>query len=119
MTLAWKDGNQVNREKMPCARLNAVVLGVQVLFGVGCATTMLPGAEQVRVATASQKEQLCESIKIISVERRLGPNKPRNAMNKALNAVATAGGNGIYVVSTSTDWAEGASITAEALRCRW
>jgi hypothetical protein len=48
MTLAWKDGNQVNREKMPCARLNAVVLGVQVLFGVGCATTMLPGAEQVR-----------------------------------------------------------------------
>lgn len=86
---------------------------------VGCATELAAGASQVRVATAAQKEQLCESIKIVSVEQRVGPGKPANAMNKALNAVAAVGGNGIYVISTSMDWAEGASVTAEALRCRW
>jgi hypothetical protein len=88
-------------------------------FATSCATTLQPGGDKVRIATASQKETLCESIKLISVEQRLGPNKPGNAMNKALNEVAAAGGNGIYIVSTSTDWAEGASVTAEALRCRW
>jgi hypothetical protein len=85
----------------------------------GCATSLQPGAETVRVATAAQKEKLCESIKVISVEQRVGPNKPRNAMNKALNGVAAAGGNGIFVISSSTDWAEGASVTAEALKCQW
>jgi hypothetical protein len=85
----------------------------------GCAISLQPGAETVRVATAAQKEKLCDSIKVISVEQRVGPNKPRNAMNKALNEVAATGGNGIFVISSSTDWAEGASVTAEALKCRW
>lgn len=94
-------------------------LVVPALVLSGCATTLQPGAESVRVATAAQKEHQCEPLKVISVEQRTGPNKPGNAMNKALNAVAAAGGNGIYVISTSADWAEGASVTAEALRCRW
>ncbi len=38
-------------------------------------------------------------------------------MNKALNEVVARGGNGINVVSNSVDWAEGAAVTAEALRC--
>jgi hypothetical protein len=97
-----------------------IVFAAWLIFGAsGCATTLQAGADQVRVATAAQKEQLCQPIKIISVEQRVGPNKPGNAMSKALNAVAAAGGNGIYVISTSTDWAEGASVTAEALRCKW
>lgn len=96
-----------------------VVVGSFVFVVSGCATALQPGAVTVRVATAAQKEKLCESIKVISVEQRVGPNKPRNAMNKALNEVAAAGGNGIFVISTSTDWAEGASVTAEALKCHW
>ena len=99
--------------------LMVVIVSVLIIAISGCATSLQPGAEVVRVATAAQKEKLCESIKVISVEQRVGPNKPRNAMNKALNEVAAAGGNGIFVISTSTDWAEGASITAEALKCRW
>jgi Protein of unknown function (DUF4236) len=95
------------------------IVAAFIINAIGCATTVAPGAETVRVATAAQKEKLCESIKVISVEQRLGPNKPGNAMTKALNAVAAAGGNGIYIISTSTDWADGASVTAEALRCRW
>ena len=101
------------------ARLWRAWLWILVLAVAGCATSLHPGAETVRVATAAQKEKLCESIKVISVEQRVGPNKPRNAMNKALNEVAAAGGNGIFVISSSTDWAEGASVTAEALKCQW
>ena len=48
-----------------------------------------------------------------------GPNKPSNAMNKAINEVARKGGNGIFVVSSNLDWAEGASVTAEALQCKF
>ena len=97
-----------------------IPIGSALLVAIpGCATSLQQGAESVRVATAAQKDKLCESIKVISVEQRVGPNKPRNALNKALNEVAAAGGNGIFVISASTDWAEGASVIAEALKCRW
>ena len=86
---------------------------------VGCATTLDVGAEKVQVVTANQKERSCQSLGVVSTEQRVGPNKPSNAMNKALNAVARKGGNGIFVVSTNLDWAEGASVTAEALECRF
>lgn len=87
-----------------------------VVLMSGCATTLDPGADKVRIVTAQQKER-CESLGVLSVDQRTGPNKPANAMNKALNEVLKRGGNGLYVVSTSTDWAEGASVTGEAMRC--
>lgn len=90
-----------------------------ILFIAGCATSLDFGAEKVQVVTANQKERLCQSLGVVSTEQRVGPNKPSNAMNKALNEVARKGGNGIYVVSSNTDWAEGASVTAEALRCNF
>jgi hypothetical protein len=40
-------------------------------------------------------------------------------MNKALNEVAKKGGNGIFILSNNLDWAEGASVTAEALSCKY
>lgn len=92
-------------------------IGVCCLLAVaGCATQISPEASRVRVVTAEQKAQ-CQPLGVISTEQRLGPNKPGNAMNKALNAVAERGGNGIYVVSSNVDWAEGASVVAEALKC--
>jgi hypothetical protein len=89
------------------------------LFVGGCATQLESSADKVQVVTVSQKEQLCKSLGIVSTEQRVGPNKPSNAMNKALNAVAKRGGNGIFIVSSNLDWAEGASVTAEALQCRF
>ena len=84
---------------------------------VGCATSLESGAEKVQIVTAAQKERSCQPLGIVSTEQRVGPNKPSNAMNKALNEVARRGGNGIFVVSSNLDWAEGASVTAEALKC--
>ena len=94
-------------------------LSVSMLLLSACATLLEPGASKVQVVTANQKEQLCKSLGVFSVEQRVGPNKPANAMNKALNEVLHRGGNGIYPVSNTVDWAEGASVTAEALQCRF
>ncbi len=88
-----------------------------LLVITGCATNILPDAERIQVVTSGQKEQKCQSLGIVSTEQRLGPNKPSNAMNKALNEVARKGGNGIFIVSNGLDWAEGASVTVEALKC--
>jgi len=98
-------------------RLNA---GVWIgAFAVGCATTLEPGAERVQIVTPAQKERQCTSLGIFTTDQRLGPNKPGNAMNKALNEVARRGGNGIFVVSNTMDLAEGATTTAEALKCQF
>lgn len=85
----------------------------------GCATQLDASAEKVQVVTGAQKERLCQSLGIVSTEQRVGPNKPGNAMNKAINEVARRGGNGLYIVSNNLDWAEGASVTAEALQCKF
>jgi len=82
----------------------------------GCAVALTEPAKEVRIVTAEQKAA-CRSLGVVSTEQRTGPNKPGNAMNKALNAAAERGGNGLYIVSSSVDWAEGASVVAEALRC--
>jgi hypothetical protein len=83
----------------------------------GCVTTLTDNAQRVKIVTANQKER-CETIKMVTFNQRLGPDKPGNAMKAVLNETAAVGGNGLYVVSTSTDWAEGASVVGEALRCK-
>ncbi|MFS2015035.1 hypothetical protein ACEN88_00470 [Massilia sp. CT11-108] len=82
----------------------------------GCATPLTDAAQKVQIVTAAQKEK-CQTIKLVTFNQRLGPDKPGNAMKSALNETAAAGGNAFYVVSTSSDWAEGASVVGEALRC--
>ena len=100
--------------------LGRKVLAILSVFWLaGCATSLESGAEKVQVVTAGQKERLCQSLGVVSTEQRVGPNKPSNAMNKAINEVARRGGNGIFVVSSNLDWAEGASVTAEALQCKF
>jgi hypothetical protein len=83
----------------------------------GCATPLTEAGHQVKIVTAAQKPG-CDTIKLITFNQRLGPDKPGNAIKSALNEAAAAGANGFYVVSTSTDWAEGASVVGEALRCK-
>lgn len=83
----------------------------------GCAASLTPEAEKLQLVTAAQKEK-CERVKLVTFNQRLGPDKPGNAMKGAMNEAAAAGANALYVVSTSTDWAEGASVVGEALKCK-
>lgn len=87
------------------------------LIVTGCAVPLTPEAEKVQLVTAAQKDR-CQPIKLITATQKLGPNKPGNALKSALNETAEAGGNGLYVVSSLNDWADGASVIGEALRCK-
>lgn len=84
-----------------------------------CATDVTPEGSKVRLVTANQKETICQPIKIVTVQKKLGPDKAGSAMHKAMNEVASVGGNGIFMVSSNLDWAEGASVVAEALSCKF
>lgn len=96
--------------------LKPILICATLALLAGCATSLTGAAEKVQIVTAAQKEK-CQTIKLVTFNQRLGPDKPGNAMRSALNEAAAAGGNAFYVVSTSSDWAEGASVVGEALRC--
>lgn len=97
--------------------MSKLILASVVISLAGCATPLTEAGQKVRIVTASQKAE-CGTIKLVTFNQRLGPDKPGNAMKSALNEAAAAGANGFFVVSTSTDWAEGASVVGEALRCK-
>ncbi|HEX5127138.1 MAG TPA: hypothetical protein VFW00_10400 [Rhodocyclaceae bacterium] len=82
-----------------------------------CATALEPGTEKIKVVTTQQIEHSCVSLGMISTEQKLGTNRPANAMNKAMNEIARRGGNGVHVIANNYDWAEGATVTVQALRC--
>jgi hypothetical protein len=82
-----------------------------------CATQMTSEGSKVELLTEQQASH-CEQVKVVTVNQRLGPDKPGNAMKRALNEAAAAGANGFYVVMNSTDWAEGASVVGKAMRCK-
>lgn len=96
--------------------MKTIVLAALVCLLAGCAVPLSKEAQSVRIVTASEKER-CDFIKLITFNQRLGPDKPGNAMKAALNETAAAGGDSFYMASNSTDWAEGASVVGEALRC--
>ena len=97
--------------------MNRTILALPAfLILAGCASTLTPEAEKIKLVSATQKKS-CERVKLVTFNQRLGPDKPGNAMKGALNEAAVAGANAFYVVSTSADWAEGASVVGEALRC--
>jgi hypothetical protein len=96
--------------------LKPVLICAALALLAGCATSLTDAGQKVQIVTAAQKEK-CQTIKLVTFNQRLGPDKPGNAMKSALNEAAAAGGNAFYVVSTSSDWAEGASVVGEALRC--
>ena len=70
----------------------------------------------MRVVTANQKER-CEFIKLVTVRVGLGPDKPGSALKKALNETAAVGGNSFYLISSTGDAIDGASVSGEALKC--
>jgi hypothetical protein len=93
------------------------LLGIVVFALVGCAATLTPDGEKVRVVSESQKERSCKFIKLISVKADLGPDKPGSALRLALNATAAVGGNGFFIITNTVHWIDGASVSGEALNC--
>lgn len=94
-----------------------ILLAVAASIGVGatgCATRLTEEATKVRVVTDRTG---CEFIKMITARRTLGQDKQGNALMEALNIVAAEGGNALYVVVSGIHWADGASVSGEALRC--
>lgn len=96
--------------------MKSLFLLVPVMLA-GCAVPLTPGAEKVQLVSAQQKEK-CQRVKLVTFNQRLGPDKPGNAMKSALNEAAAAGADSFFVVSSTMDWAEGASVVGEALRCK-
>ena len=89
-----------------------------ILLLAGCATNLTSEGEKVRVVTDDQKQDDCKFIKLISVRAGLGPDKPSSALKKALNEAGGVGANGFYVITNVVHWADGASVTGEALNCK-
>jgi hypothetical protein len=93
---------------------SALLLPVAAL--VGCATTLTPDGGKVRIVTERERPS-CKFVKIVTAHASLGPDKPGNALKEAMNEVAAAGGNGLFVITNTEQWADGASVAGEALNC--
>lgn len=82
----------------------------------GCASLTDEGAK-VRIVTAQEKPA-CQFVKLITVRAPLGPDKTGQALKKALNETAAAGGDSFFPVNINQDLFDGASASGEALKCR-
>jgi len=82
-----------------------------------CATKLTDQGSKIQLLASADQAAHCQQIKVISENQRTGPDKAGNATRRALNDAADAGANALYIVSSSVDWAEGASVVANAYRC--
>src|SRR3954470_4418044 len=95
-------------------KIVSVIVISATLFG--CATELTGSAKDIRIVSVDQKAK-CQFLGLITTEQRLGPDKSGNALKKAYNSAANRGANAIYIITSNNDWAEGASVTAEAYKC--
>ncbi len=109
--------HSIIRREEATERIATLAIASLLLFA--CATTTAPSVEWVQIVTAGQKERQCKSLGTFTINQRGGPDKSGVAVTKALNEVSHRGGNGMYVISDSVDWEEGAYVNAEALRCQF
>ena len=96
-------------------RVKAIALTTALLVS-GCATELTTAGQGVRIVTETQRQQ-CRFLQLITVRVGIGPDKPGSALKAAINEAATAGGNGLYLVTNAVHWLDGASVAGEALRC--
>lgn len=89
---------------------------VSAALTAGCASTLSTEGERVRVVTEQQR-QSCKFIRLVTVRKSLGPDKPGSALKEAMNETAAAGGNGLYIITSTVHWADGASVAGEAMTC--
>ena len=89
------------------------------LFVSACMASLTPQGATVQPVTDAQKERACEFLTIVTASESMGSSTAgdaQSAMNKIRNAVAKAGGNGMRIISTTTNEAA-TTVTAEALKC--
>jgi hypothetical protein len=89
-----------------------------VVLLAGCATELTEAGSHVQLLASADQAARCTQIKVITENVRTGPDKAGNATRRALNDAAAAGANAFYVVTSAMDWAEGASVVGNALRCQ-
>lgn len=97
--------------------MKSILLLVLLSSLAGCATNLTSAGEKVRIITESKRNN-CEFIKIVSYRAGLGSDKPGSALKGALNEVAKLGGNGLYIITNIVHWADGATVSGEALNCK-
>jgi len=82
-----------------------------------CATDLTQAGSKVRLLNSADEASKCQEVKVVTTSDYSGDDEAGNATKKALNAAAAAGANAFYVVSTSQDWVNGASVVGNALIC--
>jgi len=85
------------------------------MYLAGCANLTEEGAK-VRIITAAERQN-CRYIRLVTVRASLGPDKTGQALKRAFNETAEAGGDSFYPVNVNQDWFDGASASGEAFRC--
>lgn len=83
-----------------------------------CATDLTEAGSKVRLLNAANEASKCQVVKVITASDNTGSDDAGNATKKALNEAAADGANAFYVVSTSQDWLNGASVVGNALICK-
>jgi hypothetical protein len=94
--------------------LKPVLIAASLLLS-SCASLTDAGAK-VRVVS-EQDRKACAYLKLVTIRVSLGPDKPGQALKKAFNETAEAGGDSLFVINNSQDVFDGAAIAGEALRC--
>ena len=83
-----------------------------------CATDLTAAGSKVRLLNSAAEASKCQQVKVITTSDNTGSDDAGNATKKALNEAAAAGANAFFVVSTSQDWLNGASVVGNALICK-
>lgn len=97
--------------------MRIATLALPSLVLLACSSTPAPIPERVQLVTAAQKEGNCKLLGAFTVHQRGGPDKQMAVLIKGMGEVTKRGGNGLYVVSNSLDWEDGATMNGEALQC--
>jgi hypothetical protein len=99
-----------------------VVLAVAALYLVGCATTLSTEGSMVRSLGPNEDLSQCDFMGVItakSPELAITPaQEAEYVMNDARNKVAARGGTHMKVLTENHGLFTGATINAEAYRCK-
>ncbi len=101
-------------------KITNLVLAVLFLAS-GCATTLTPDANQVRIVEA-KSEYDCNFVTTLSASDigGFGPEQQSdNALNKLRNKAAEAGLNGVRIIALNPTPSSGVIVSAEGLRCNF
>ena len=95
--------------------MHKLTLILLALLATGCAS-LTEGGAKVRVISSSEKTG-CKFLKLVTVRASLGPDKTGQALKRALNETAEAGGDSFLSININQDVFDGASVAGEALKC--